>query len=233
MHPIVYVDALRLNIRDEATVKNKAVYRMPSIRAGGRKEVLGLWIEQTEGAKFSLRIFSELKNRGYDILSTLVDGLCGFPEAIKAIYPVARTSKRIGRCRLSPGDHQKQRQRALEPFGQCSTEASLHRHAFFKMLNRISTCRRARYRAISLSRSRQHNGMTSCSTSAVQWGCVPTSWLKRRLAHHECGCQWLYATGEGGKRTRTALPTLARDAIDQYLGRRQLLAMPEQGNSRM
>ena len=64
MYPIVYFDALRLKIRDEGTVKNKAVYLALGIRADGRKEVLGLWIEQTEGAKFWLKVFNELRNRG-------------------------------------------------------------------------------------------------------------------------------------------------------------------------
>lgn len=61
LYPIVYFDALRLKIRDEGTVKNKAVYLALGIRADGRKEVLGLWIEQTEGAKFWLKVFNELK----------------------------------------------------------------------------------------------------------------------------------------------------------------------------
>lgn len=87
MYPIVYFDALRLKIRDEGTVKNKAVYLALGIRADGRKEVLGLWIEQTEGAKFWLKVFNELKNRGLDdILIAVVDGLRGFPEAIEAVY---------------------------------------------------------------------------------------------------------------------------------------------------
>jgi transposase-like protein len=90
MYPIVYFDALRLKIRDEGTVRNKAVYLALGIRADGRKEVLGLWIEQTEGAKFWLKVFNELKNRGLeDILLAVVDGLRGFPEAIEAVYPQA------------------------------------------------------------------------------------------------------------------------------------------------
>lgn len=73
------IDALRLKIRDEGTVKNKAVYLALGIRADGRKEVLGLWIEQTEGAKFWLKVFNELKNRGLDdIVIAVVDGLRGF-----------------------------------------------------------------------------------------------------------------------------------------------------------
>jgi transposase-like protein len=91
MYPIVYFDALRLKIRDEGTVKNKAVYLALGIRADGVKEVLGLWIEQTEGAKFWLKVFNELKNRGLDdILIAVVDGLRGFPEAIEAVYPLAQ-----------------------------------------------------------------------------------------------------------------------------------------------
>lgn len=75
----------------EGTVKNKAVYLALGIRADGRKEVLGLWIEQTEGAKFWLKVFNELKNRGLeDILIAVVDGLRGFPEAIEAVYPHAQ-----------------------------------------------------------------------------------------------------------------------------------------------
>jgi transposase-like protein len=91
MYPIVYFDAVRLKIRDEGTVTNKAVYLALGIRADGRKEVLGLWIEQTEGAKFWLKVFNELKNRGLDdILIAVVDGLRGFPEAIEAVYPQAQ-----------------------------------------------------------------------------------------------------------------------------------------------
>jgi putative transposase len=91
MYPIVYFDALRLKIRDEGTVKNKAVYLALGVRADGRKEVLGLWIEQTEGAKFWLKVFNELKNRGLnDILIAIVDGLRGFPDAIEAVYPQAQ-----------------------------------------------------------------------------------------------------------------------------------------------
>lgn len=88
MYPIVYFDALRLKIRDEGSVKNKAVYLALGVLADGRKEILGLWIEQSEGARFWLKVFNELKNRGLnDILIAVVDGLRGFPEAIQAVYP--------------------------------------------------------------------------------------------------------------------------------------------------
>lgn len=88
LYPIVYFDALRLKIRDEGLVRNKAVYLALGIDVGGRKHVLGLWIEQTEGAKFWLKVFNDLKQRGVgDILIAVVDGLRGFPEAIEAVFP--------------------------------------------------------------------------------------------------------------------------------------------------
>lgn len=91
MYPIVYFDTLRLKIRDEGTVKNKAVYLALGIRADGHKEVLGLRIEQTEGAKFWLKVFNAQRNRGlHDILIAVVDGLRGFPEAIEVVYPAAQ-----------------------------------------------------------------------------------------------------------------------------------------------
>jgi putative transposase len=91
MYPIVYFDALRLKIRDEGTVRNKAVYLALGIDATGRKDVLGLWIEQTEGAKFWLKVFNDLKQRGVtDILIAVVDGLRGFPEAIEAVFPATQ-----------------------------------------------------------------------------------------------------------------------------------------------
>src|SRR5512140_1001450 len=88
LYPIVYFDALRLKIRDEGTVRNKAVYLALGIDATGRKDVLGLWIEQTEGAKFWLKVFNDIKQRGVgNILIAVVDGLRGFPEAIEAVFP--------------------------------------------------------------------------------------------------------------------------------------------------
>jgi putative transposase len=91
VYPLVFLDALRVKARAEGTVRNKAVYIALGIRADGRKEILGLWIEQTEGAKFWLRVMTELKNRGVeDILIAVVDGLKGFPEAITAVFPQAQ-----------------------------------------------------------------------------------------------------------------------------------------------
>ena len=88
---IVFFDALRVKIRDEGTVRNKAVYLAVAVLPEGKKDVLGLWIEQTEGAKFWLRVMTELKNRGVaDVLITVVDGLEGFPEAISVVFPQAQ-----------------------------------------------------------------------------------------------------------------------------------------------
>ena len=87
-YPLVFFDAIRVKIRDEGFVRNKAVYIALGILPDGTKEILGLWIEQTEGAKFWLRVMNELKNRGAgDILIAVVDGLKGFPEAINAVFP--------------------------------------------------------------------------------------------------------------------------------------------------
>jgi len=87
-YPIVYMDALQFKVRDAARVRNKAVYLAIGVNMDGMKEVLGMWIAQTEGAKFWLQVVTELKNRGVDdILIACVDGLKGFPEAIETVYP--------------------------------------------------------------------------------------------------------------------------------------------------
>ena len=87
-YAIVFFDALRVKIRDEGLVRNKAVYLAIGVRCSGHKEILGLWIEQTEGAKFWLRVMNDLKARGLqDILIAVVDGLKGFPEAITSVFP--------------------------------------------------------------------------------------------------------------------------------------------------
>jgi putative transposase len=87
-YPLVFFDAIRVKIRDEGFVRNKAVYIALGILPDGTKEILGIWIEQTEGAKFWLRVMNELKSRGIgDVLIAVVDGLKGFPEAINAVFP--------------------------------------------------------------------------------------------------------------------------------------------------
>jgi putative transposase len=87
VYPVIFFDALRVKIRDEGLVRNKAVYVALALTGEGEKEVLGLWIEQTEGAKFWLKVMNELKTRGVnDVLIAVVDGLKGFPEAIGAVF---------------------------------------------------------------------------------------------------------------------------------------------------
>ena len=88
VYPIIIFDALRVKIRDEGVVKTKSVYLALAFTMEGQKDVLGLWIEQTEGAKFWLKIMNELKNRGVqDVLIAVVDGLKGFPDAINTVFP--------------------------------------------------------------------------------------------------------------------------------------------------
>jgi hypothetical protein len=95
VYPVVFLDALRVRIRHDGVVKNKAVYVVLALTQSGAKEVLGLWVEQTQGARFWLGVLNELKGRGVeDILSAVVDGLKGFPEAIEAVIPRTMTQTR-------------------------------------------------------------------------------------------------------------------------------------------
>jgi putative transposase len=88
VYPIVFMDALRVKIRDNGHVINKAVYMALGVNLDGHKEVLGLWVAKEEGAKFWLKVVTELKNRGLkDMFIACVDGLKGFPEAIESVYP--------------------------------------------------------------------------------------------------------------------------------------------------
>ncbi|MBU5639090.1 IS256 family transposase [Geomonas sp. Red69] len=88
LYPIVYMDAIRVRVRDNGHVANKAVYLAIGIRLDGDKEVLGMWVSENEGAKFWLQVVTELRNRGVeDIFVACVDGLKGFPEAIETVFP--------------------------------------------------------------------------------------------------------------------------------------------------
>jgi putative transposase len=88
VYPVVFFDALRVKISGESLVKNTAVYVALALNPDGEKEVLEPWIEQTEGAKFWLKVVNELKARGVnDIFIAVVDGLKGFPEAIASVIP--------------------------------------------------------------------------------------------------------------------------------------------------
>jgi putative transposase len=91
VYAFVFFDALRVKIRHEGSVQNKSVYLALGYDCAGRKEVLGMWIEQTEGARFWLQVMNDLKNRGVeDILIAIIDGLKGFPEVIEAVFPKTR-----------------------------------------------------------------------------------------------------------------------------------------------
>lgn len=86
--PIIFLDALVLKVRDQGVVRNKSAYLAVGINMQGKKEVLGIWLEATEGAKFWTMVITELKNRGIeDILIVCCDGLKGFPDAIEAVFP--------------------------------------------------------------------------------------------------------------------------------------------------
>ena len=88
VYPIVYLDCLVVRSRETGSVQNKSVYLALGVNCEGEKELLGLWLAQTEGAKFWLSVMNELKNRGLeDIFIACVDGLKGFPDAIEAVYP--------------------------------------------------------------------------------------------------------------------------------------------------
>jgi putative transposase len=88
MYPVVFFDALRVKIRDEATVRSKAVYLALAVLPDGSRDILGIWIEHTEGAKFWMKVFTDLKTRGcHDILIAVTDGLKGMSEALAAVFP--------------------------------------------------------------------------------------------------------------------------------------------------
>jgi len=88
MYPVVFFDALRVKIREDGVVRNKAVYLALGVLPDGTRDILGLWIENTEGAKFWMKVFNDLKTRGtQDILIGVADGLKGLPEALEAVFP--------------------------------------------------------------------------------------------------------------------------------------------------
>ena len=88
MYPVVFFDALRVKIREDAVVRNKAIYLALGVLPDGTRDILGLWIEGTEGAKFWMKVFNDLKTRGVaDILIAVTDGLKGMAEALAVVYP--------------------------------------------------------------------------------------------------------------------------------------------------
>jgi putative transposase len=90
VYPIVYFDALRVKVREDRSVQNRACYLALGVTCDGDREVLGIWWQETEGAKFSLTVLNDIRRRGVqDVLIACVDGLKGFPEAIEATFPQA------------------------------------------------------------------------------------------------------------------------------------------------
>jgi putative transposase len=88
VYPILYLDALQVKVKDQGAIRNKAIYLALGVGLTGEKELLGLWVSHTEGAKFWLQVLTELRNRGVsDIIIACVDGLTGFPEAIETAFP--------------------------------------------------------------------------------------------------------------------------------------------------
>ncbi len=88
MYPVVFFDALRVKIKEDAVVRNKAIYLALGVLPDGSRDILGLWIEGSEGAKFWMKVFNDLKTRGVgDILIAVTDGLKGMPEALAAVFP--------------------------------------------------------------------------------------------------------------------------------------------------
>ena len=88
MYPVVFFDALRVKIREDGVVRNKAIYLALGVLPDGTRDILGLWSENTEGAKFWMKVFNDLKTRGVaDILIAVTDGLKGIPEALAALFP--------------------------------------------------------------------------------------------------------------------------------------------------
>ena len=88
LYPVVFFDAMRVKIREDGVVRNKAVYLALGVLPDGTRDILGLWIENTEGAKFWMKVFNDLKTRGtQDILIGVSDGLKGLPEALESVFP--------------------------------------------------------------------------------------------------------------------------------------------------
>lgn len=138
LYPIVYLDAIHVKVREDGRVSSHAVYVVLGVTLEGIKEVLGLWMSASEGAKFWLKVLTDLKNRGVeDIFIACVDGLKGFPEAIAAVFPKARVQLCIvhlirNSLRYVPWSEQKDVAADLKPIYRAATveEAELALEAF-------------------------------------------------------------------------------------------------------
>src|ERR1041384_4346360 len=132
MYPVVFFDALRVKIRDDAVVRNKSVYLALAVLPDGTRDVLGIWIEQTEGAKFWLKVFNELRSRGVnDILIAVVDGLKGLAEAIEAAFPLTPVPTCIVHWMRNSRDYASGKDRkatasALRPIYTAATAQAAH-----------------------------------------------------------------------------------------------------------
>jgi len=121
VYPILFLDALIVKVRDGGAVRNKACYVAIGVNLDGERDVLGLWFQSSEGAKFWLQVLNELKQRGVrDVLICCVDGLKGFPEAIEAVFPDAWVQTCIVHLirqslRFVPDKHRRQVANDLKP----------------------------------------------------------------------------------------------------------------------
>jgi transposase-like protein len=132
VYPVVFFDALRVKIREDGVVRNKAVYLALGVRRDGTREILGLWIENTEGAKFWMKVFNDLRTRGVlDILIAVTDGLKGMPEALAVVFPATTLQTSIVHLIRNSLDYASWKDRkalaaALRPiYGAASAEAAL------------------------------------------------------------------------------------------------------------
>jgi putative transposase len=132
VYPVVFFDALRVKIREDGVVRNKAVYLALGVRRDGSREILGLWIENTEGAKFWMKVFNDLRTRGVlDILIAVTDGLKGMPEALAVVFPATTLQTCIVHLIRNSLDYASWKDRkalatALRPiYGAASAEAAL------------------------------------------------------------------------------------------------------------
>jgi transposase-like protein len=139
MYPVVFFDALRVKIREDGVVRNKAVYLALAVLPDGTRDILGLWIEQTEGAKFWMKVFNELKTRGtQDILIAVTDGLKGMEQSLNAVFPATTLQTCIVHLIRSSLDYVSWKERrtvaaALKPIYTAATvEAALAALATFE-----------------------------------------------------------------------------------------------------
>lgn len=135
MYPVIFFDALRVKIREEGLVRNKAIYLALGVLPDGTRDILGIWIENTEGAKFWMKVFNDLKTRGVeDVLIAVTDGLKGMPEALSAVFPEATLQTCIvhlirNSLDYAAWDKRRALAKALKPIYQPSTPKRLSRHS--------------------------------------------------------------------------------------------------------